>query len=92
MSGVAQQAIFFATGVAPVGSKNGNNLIFEAPDVFDPETLQVFLSGLFLSLGLDYTIENDNKTFTIVIEPNDPDRLNKAPLQNEPFRLNYVKI
>lgn len=89
---VASQVITFATNRPPIGMKNGVNLVFEAPEDFDPDTLQIFLSGLFLDLGLDYTIANDNKTFTIVLEPSDPSRLNVAPMQNESFRLNYIRL
>jgi len=92
MSGVSTQIIRFATNQLPVGIKNGANLVFEAPTEFDPATLQVFLSGLSLIIGNDFIIASDHKTITIVLEPNDPTRLNVAPLQNEPFRLSYVTV
>lgn len=90
MSATSTQVIDPAIGVSPIGLRNGVNLIFRAPEKFRPETLQVFLSGLYLT-SEDFKIETDNETFIIVLEPSDPTRLNVPPLQYENFRLNYVK-
>lgn len=45
-------------GVVLAGVKNGSNLTFTAPDVFDPEALRVHANGVRLreGAGNDYTI------------------------------------
>ena len=87
---VAFEIIEFRKNIIPIGSKNGINLSFQALEKFDPDTIEVFLSGLFLSKNLDFIIQPDNKTFKIVLEPNDPTRLNVPPLQDESLRINYI--
>jgi len=87
---VAFDIIEFRKNIIPIGNKNGINLSFQAPEEFDPNTVEVFLSGLFLNKTLDFTIKPDNKTFIIVLEPNDPTRLNVPPLQDESLRINYI--
>ena len=92
MSGVSQQVIQFAINETPIGNKDGVNLVFQATEEFAEGTLQVFLSGINLDVGDDFEIGNDNKTFTIKLNPNDPTKLNVPPLQFESFRINYVKL
>ena len=91
MSANSSQVIDFAYGVTPEGSQNGINLTFKAPEKFLPETLQVFLSSLKLTRGRDFDVQSDNETFVIILDPNDPTRLNVPPLQFEKFELNYVR-
>ena len=92
MSGVSTQVIDFAFDVTPIGDKNCVNLEFQAPEEFVPETLQIFLSGIHLDRGKDYAVQPDNRTFIILLEPNDPTRLNKAPFGDEKLSMNYVRL
>jgi len=87
---VSQQVIIRKTNVDPIGSKNGVNLVFEAPDVFDPGSLEVYLSGLFLDRDEDFEVKSDNKTVEIKVDPTNPVRLNCPPQQFEPLKFNYV--
>ena len=91
MSANSTQVIKFAFDKIPIGEKDGSNLVFEAPEQFITETLQIYLSGLHLDRGIDYFVDVDNKTFTIILMPSDPTRLNVPPLQDEKFSMNYVK-
>lgn len=91
MGATSVQIINRVVNAAPVGAKDGVNLEFTAPDKFDPKSLEVFLSGINLEPITDFVIQPDNKTFEIVLEPNDGGRLNCPPQKDEPFRINYVQ-
>ena len=84
----SQQLINRKVNVIPIGNKNGVNLQFTTPDKFDPTSLEVFLSGLFLD-SEDINIIDD-QTFEIVIQPSNPSKLNCPPQQFEPLKVNYV--
>ncbi len=90
MGAVANQVIDRKTNVLPIGSKNGVNLSYQTPDKFDPLSLEVFLSGLFLQRDVDYEVQPDNKSFEILVNPAISERLNSPPQQFESFLLNYV--
>lgn len=86
--------------VIPVGVKDGVNLVYQFPDEFLPETLEVFLGGLKLNgdqsdPDRDYTVTttgpNAFKEITIEIDPSEPHRLNVAPCPNEELCANYDK-
>jgi uncharacterized protein YaiE (UPF0345 family) len=78
-------------GEIPGGSRNCVNLAFTTSFEFIPGSLQVFLGGLRLEPGLDYTESVNNQGFTILINASDRNRLNKAPLGSESFLVNYSR-
>jgi hypothetical protein len=82
------------TGIEPIGDKDSLNLVYETPEEFVVGTLEVFLSGDKLD-PQDFLVTNTgpeaNRQFTIVLNPNDPERLNAPPFQNEPLTVSYSK-
>ena len=87
-------------GEQPTGSKDNSNLTYVADSEFIPETLEVYLSGLKLNGDQsdpkrDYDIittgPNANKSFTILLDSNDPNRLACPPQQGEGLCINYAK-
>lgn len=78
-------------GEIPGGLKNCVNLVFTTSFEFIPGTLQVFLSGLRLESGVDYTEAVNNQGFTILIDASNRSRLNKPPLDSESFTVNYSR-
>lgn len=78
-------------GEIPGGLKNCMNLVFSTSFEFIPGTLQVFLGGLRLESGVDYTEAVNNQGFTISINASDRTRLNKPPLDSESFTVNYSR-
>jgi len=87
---VIQQVVIFKKHILPIGDKDGVNLEFESPERFNPDTLEIFLSGLFLDKNTDFEILPGDQKFRILLEPNEPTRLNCPPLQGEPFTMNYT--
>lgn len=90
MSAVSTPIFLIRKNIIPDGIKNGVNLTFEIPEKADPESIEVFLSGISLDPIMDFIIGIDLKTITIVVEPADPTRLNCPPLQYESLKLNYI--
>lgn len=78
--------------VNPVGDKNNNNLHYTLPggEKFIPGTLEIFLSCLKLR-SIDFVEDVSADGFIIVLDPQDRNRLNKPPQQEEPFSINYLK-
>jgi hypothetical protein len=76
----------------PTGVMNGVNTSFTTEETFVVGTLLVYLSGLRLTPGTDYEEMEDGTGFTILIDPNDANRLKVAPLQNESFTVTYLKV
>jgi len=94
------EAYFSKVGIpikneAPTGNKNNVNLVYTTTSEFIPETLEVYLSGFKLEVGLDFDViiagPNTNKGFTLKLDAQDASRLNGPPLQNEPLAVNYGK-
>lgn len=79
------------SSVEPSGATDCVNLTYTTPDKFDPDTLEVNLDGRQLTLGLDYTIASDNQGFTLILDPDDANRLIRPPGPNEDLRVNYTK-
>lgn len=79
----------------PTGTKNSINLTFITASEFIPATLEVFLSGVHMNPGTDFDIistgPNANKSFILKLAPNDANRLNVPPFQDEPLTVNYGK-
>lgn len=97
----ALESYFSQTGIPikhelPAGAKNNLNLDYETQFEFIPGTLEVVLSGISLNGNQadprkDFVVAAGNKGFTILLEPNDPDRLNSPPRQFETLFVNYRK-
>jgi len=85
----AQRLLVFRKGVTPTGDRDGVNLEFEVPESFNKNTLEVFLSGLYMEPVVDWEYTTGNK-FKINLAINNPDRLNRPPLQHESFYINYI--
>lgn len=79
----------------PAGDKDGVNLTYTTAQPFIAGTLEVYLSGLKL-IGdqsdpmRDYDEAGDLKGFTLLLEPNDRNRLNTPPCQDESLTVNYL--
>lgn len=67
-------------GEIPSGAIDGTNTIFVTANPFKANTLSVFLTGVKLTLGIDYTL-NIPQQFTLVTAPISPDYL----------RVDYLK-
>lgn len=97
----ALESFFSQTGIPikheiPVGDKNNQNLTYETAFEFIPGTLEVVLSGMMLNGNQsdprrDFVVTAGNKGFTLLLMPNDPDRLNSPPRQFETLFVNYRK-
>lgn len=68
----------------------GCNLEFVTANVFQPETLQVFVDGKMLLKNSDYEIYSNNKGFRILLNSEDQNRLNKPPQHDEEITVNYM--
>ena len=79
--------------VVPVGLKNNVNLTYTLPGVETavPNTLEVWLSCIKLQSD-SFVLAPDGRSFTIVLEPNNPWKLNCPPQQNEPLSINYLSF
>jgi len=75
----------------PVGTKNNVNLEYETEFEFIPDSLEVFLSGMKLIPAVDYIEHLDFQGFTVLVDPQDRYRLNRAPQQGEGLEVNYNK-
>ena len=80
----------------PDGLKDKINLHYRTEFEFIPGSLQVILSGVELNGNQsdperDFTVDGDNKGFTLVLAPNAAHRLNSPPRQYEPLHVNYLK-
>lgn len=73
----------------PTGLMNGVNLAYTTAEVFEPSTLKVLIDGHRLD-PLDYIIGADNKSFTLIIQPANPNRLNQPPQDTEEVRVDYI--
>ena len=85
----AQRLLVFRKGITPTGTRDGVNLEFEVPESFNKETLEVFLSSLYMEPNVDWEYTTGNK-FKIKLSANNPNRLNVPPLQFESFYVNYI--
>ena len=81
----------FKNSQIPVGDKNNVNLTYTLPgtDVAAPGSLKVWLSCLRLQPD-SYVLAADGRSFTIVLDPEDPDKLNCPPQQFEPLSIDYL--
>jgi len=73
------------------GSLNCNNLLFTILFEAIPGTIEVWLDGNKLENGVDYLESVDNKGFTILLDPNDRNRLHSAPKDNERITVSYCR-
>lgn len=78
--------------VTPAGLKNGANLEYTIPngEKFISGTLEVFLSCLKLTPGVNFEEYPDGTGFTIILEPENPYMLNVPPQQYEPLTVNFL--
>lgn len=74
----------------PTGDLNCSNLDFVTNNEFLSDTIEVFLDGRKLDT-VDYTVGLDNQSFTLVLDPNNNNSLNKPPRYNEIISVNYIK-
>jgi hypothetical protein len=66
----------FADGEAPTGSVNGANTVFSLANTPSPtNTLDLYLNGLLMSQGGDYTLSNNVVTFMTASTPQSGDTL-----------------
>jgi hypothetical protein len=79
--------------VVPVGDKNNVNLTYMLPGTerAAPGTLEVWLSCLKLQSD-SFIVAADGHSFTIVLNPDDPLKLNCPPQQFEPLSVNYLSL
>ena len=84
----------FRRNVIPLGVKNNVNLTYTLPggEAAAAGTLEVWLSGLKLIPPDDFVLAPDGKSFTIVLDPTDGERLGCPPQQDEPFSVNYLLL
>ena len=68
-------------GETPAGAVNGINATFTSLSAFNPATVEVFVSGLRMHLGSDYT--TTGATTLLMAD---------SPQTNENVTLNYIKI
>lgn len=83
-------------GEHPIGAKNRVNLVFTTQFEFVVGSIQVWLSGELLNgkqddPDRDYDVHPNNQGFTLRLSPQYAFRLNKAPRQDEPLSVNYLK-
>jgi len=72
----------------PIGANDCVNLIYNAANVFDPESLIVRLDGITLDPS-QYSIDPNNQTFTLIIDTTNIKALH-APLNSEEcLRIDY---
>ena len=66
-------------------------LTFSTLNKFDPKAIDVKLNGRSLTIGAgnDFTLGVDNKSFTLLIDSNDPTRLKEAPESTEEILVTY---
>jgi hypothetical protein len=74
----------------PGGAIDCNNLTFTTAFEFHPGSLEVLLDANPLN-ELEYTEAVDNKGFTLVLSPGNPNLLQSAPRKSESIRVNYIK-
>jgi len=67
-------------GEIPSGSLDGVNMVFATTNPFKPSTLSIYLNGVKLMLGVDFTL-NIPQQFTLV----------SAPLSTDYLRVDYLK-
>ena len=98
MSGVGVNLVWFANtqirrNVIPIGLKNNVNLVYTLPDVdrASPGTLEVWLSCVKLTPD-SFVLAPDFRSFTVVLDPLDPFKLNCPPQQNEPLFVDYFLL
>ena len=77
--------------VIPLGVKNNVNLTYTFPGVerATPGTLEVWLSCIKLQTD-SYILAPDMRSFTIVLDAENPWKLNCPPQQDEPLFVNYL--
>jgi len=75
----------------PGGAVNCSNLNFTTQYEFIPGTIQVWLDGNKLEFGVDYIETTDNMGFTILLDPNDRNRLHSAPKDSERITISYCR-
>ena len=74
----------------PGGAIDCNNLSFTTAFEFYPGSLEVYLDGNHM-IELEVVPGIDNKSFTLVISPDDPRLIGSAPRKSEFIRINYIK-
>ena len=72
----------------PPESPNCSRLDFTTSKEFLPASLEIFMDGTKLNLN-DYSIGGDNQSFSIILAPNDPNGIDKAPADDEVIEVNY---
>lgn len=73
------------------GETNCQNLIYNTEYEFIAGSLQVFLDGNKLENGVDFAENPGNQGFTILLDPNDGNRLKTAPRDNERVTTAYCR-
>jgi len=80
----------FCKGLIPNGDLDCSNINFTLDSEAEPDTLEVILDGNILTRGLDFTVGADNKSFSLIIQPDSSNRLNSPPGSTEELRVNYI--
>jgi len=75
----------------PGGARDCANLTFTTAFEFVPGTLEPYLDGRKLTPGLDYNENIGFQSFTLLLNPNDKNRLKKAPKDSEDIIVNYCR-
>jgi len=78
----------------PIGSVNNSNLTYRTSAEFIPGSLEVYLGGDKLDLD-EFSVTTSGsfsyKEFTIVLQPNDEDKIREAPYFGESLVVKYNK-
>lgn len=78
-------------GESPLGAKDNVNLTYQTSSPFIPGSLAVYLSGDRIRND-DFTPGLDNQSFTLILNPYDPTRLNAPPQQDESLVIDYDRL
>lgn len=75
----------------PSGLTDCVNLSYFTANTFIANSLQVFLDGRRLTPLLDFQENANRDGFDIIVDPLDPNRLNKPLRHNEDLRVDYIR-
>lgn len=75
----------------PGGAVDCNNLVYTLAHEAIPGTMMPSLDGRLLTPGLDFVEAIDGMGFSILIDPDDSNRLNSPPHKNEDILVSYSK-
>ena len=72
----------FIVGETPTGAVNGLNLAYVTANLYRYNTVEVFVNGLALTRGVNFSENANQKTLTLSV----------APTTGSRVRVNYIKV